>query len=283
MSPKADLAIITPTCNRPEIVAQNLAKTRAHFPDAPIYVFDDASDDAEAVAAAVASISNTHLIRSDRNVGPAGARRALIEQADARWCLAIDDDCHPREDFDPSRWVAIDPGPDDPIIVSFRYYRSYDGDIAPPGDLSVGPCRSLLGGASMLHRDSIIAIGNYDDIYKFGAEDTDLSRRVWASGRQIWIDPDNYIIHDHVAAGRNLKREAKFYVRNRILVNALNLPVWFGLPLGVASAIRYWLSHPYKLSGFAGLMDGVATTLRHLPKRRPLSMKTFRWLEGLPA
>ncbi len=278
-----ELAIIMPTRNRPDVARKNLEKTRSHFPDAPIYVFDDASDDAEAVRAAVESIPNAKLIRSEENIGPAGARRALITAADARWCLALDDDCHPRDDFDPTRWLTIEPGPDDPIVVTFRYSRSYDGDIAPPGDLKTGPCRSLLGGASLLHRASVMAIGSYNSSYVFGGEDTDLARRVWASGRQLWIDPNNFIIHDHVAAGRNLPRESYLYVRNRILLNVLSLPLWYGLPLGVGQAVRRWLGHPYKLSGFLGILAGFSASVRHFGQRKPLRLEQVRWLRSLPS
>jgi GT2 family glycosyltransferase len=278
-----DLAIIMPTRNRHQIAAQNLRRTRQHFPNVPIYVFDDASDDAAAVAASIAMVPGCTLIRSDENVGPAGARRRLIEVADARWCLAIDDDCHPRDDFDPSRWVSLEPGPDDPIVVCCRYYRSYDGDVAPPGDLKVGPCRCLLGGASLLHRRSVIEIGSYNVAFIFGAEDTDLSRRVWASGRQIWIDPNNYIIHEHLPAGRNLTRESYFYVRNRIVLNVLSLPIWYGLPLGLVQAIRRCLVEPHKLSGLQGLLAGILVSARNFRVRRPLSIKLYRRLEMLPA
>lgn len=280
-----NLAVIMPTRNRPCIAAQNLLKVHAQFPDAPIYVFDDASDDAVAVAMAMAAVPRSKLIRSEKNIGPAGARRRLIEMADARWCLAIDDDCHPRGDFDPSRWIMTEPGPqsNDPIAVSFRYIRSYDNEIAPPGELDVGPARGLLGGASLLHRASIIAIGNYNEGYMFGCEDTDLARRVWASGQQLWIDPDNFIIHDHVAAGRNIKREAFYYTRNCVLLNVMSLPIWYGLPLGLAQAVKRWLTEPNRLHGFLGVIAGLAAIFRNYNRRRPLTIEGYRRLERLPS
>lgn len=278
-----DLAIIMPTRNRPDIALRSLQKTRAGFPVAPIYVFDDASKDPIAVANAIAQIDGAHLLRSDVNIGPAGARNRLIATAQARWLLAIDDDCYPREDFNPSRWVAMEPGPDDPIAVSFRAYRSTDGVVAPAGALVVGPARGLHGGASLLHRQSILEIGNYNPAYIFGAEDTDLARRIWASGRQVWIDPEQYIIHDHAPAGRNPPREAYFYVRNRILIGALTLPLWYGLPLGLCQATNRWLQQPHKVSGFFGLFGGLMSSVRLFGRRKPLTLAMLRTLEKLPA
>jgi GT2 family glycosyltransferase len=276
-----DLAVIVPTRNRPDIARKNLEKIRAHFPDVPICVFDDASDDAVAVRRAVESVPDCKLIRSDVNIGPAGARRALIEAAEARWCLAIDDDCYPREDFDPAPWIDAEPGPGDPIVIGLTLYRSYDGDISPQGRSSPGSFPAFHGGASLLHRARLMEIGNYNPAYVFGAEDTDVARRVWASGYQVWHDPTKFIIHDHVAAGRNLPRESYFYVRNRILLAVMTLPVWYGLPLGLGQAFKRWLIQPYKWSGFLGLFAGLGASIRHFPARRPLSLRQYRELQGL--
>jgi len=278
-----DLEIIVPTRNRPEVLRRSLSRTRAHFPDVPILVHDDASDDASAVAAAVGRIEGCRLIRASARIGPAGARRRLISEAGARWCLALDDDCYPSATFDPGRWVATEPDRDGVIAVSFRYWRSTDGDLAPPGNLATGPSRCFMGGASLLHRARVIEIGNYRGYLVFAAEDTELSRRIWAAGGQVWGDPDNVIVHDHVAVGRDLPAEAYYYVRNRILLNVLTLPLWYGLPLGLAQAGRRWLAQPHRAAGFAGLAAGILAAVRHYPDRTPLTLERYRWLERLPA
>ncbi len=278
-----DFEIIVPTRNRPAILRRSLCRIRAHFPVVPILVYDDASEDAYGVASAVSSIGQTRLIRGERFEGAAAARGALISVAQARWCLAVDDDCYPREDFDISRWVAMEPSPDGPIVISFRYYRSYDGNIAPPGEWPAGPSRCLMGGASLLHRKRVLEIGGYRGFLVFGAEDTELSRRVWASGAQVWTDPSNIIVHDHVTVGRNLRAEDFYYVRNRILVNVLTLPVWYGLPLGLAQAVRRIVVQDRKLAGMAGFACGVLDSIRYFRKRRPMTLSLFRWLNKLPA
>ncbi|MGH1420092.1 MAG: glycosyltransferase family 2 protein [Hyphomicrobiaceae bacterium] len=280
---RRDLAIIMPTRNRPDIACNNLRKVHAMFPDVAIYICDDASENGALLVDRIKDIPNCILIRNEKAIGPAGARRRLIEEANACWCLALDDDCYPRDDFDPSRWINSEPGKNDPIIVSFRCIRSYDNEIAPGGDLQPGPTRSLMGGASILHRKSIIDLGNYKQAYVFGAEDTDLARRVWAAGRQLWIDPDNVIVHDHVAAGRDLPREAYYYVRNRVLLNALTLPLWFGVPLGLAQATKCLLTHPHRAHATAGLISGVWSIFANLDARQPLSLAEYRALQNLPS
>jgi GT2 family glycosyltransferase len=177
----------------------------------------------------------------------------------------------------------MEPGRDNPIAICLRVYRSTDGVVAPAGDLTVGPARGLHGGASLLHRRSILDIGNYNPAYIFGAEDTDLARRIWASDRQVWIDPDQYIIHDHVPAGRNPPREAYFYVRNRILLGTMTLPLWYGLPLGIGQAVKRWLQQSHKVSGFFGLLGGLISSFRLFGRRKPLTLASLRALEKLPA
>ena len=273
-----DFAVIMPTRNRPKILRQNLEKTRTHFPDVPIYVFDDASEDAGAVSLSVKSVPGCMLIRSDANVGPAGARRALIKAAEARWCLAIDDDCYPREDFDPAPWINTEPGHGGIVVVGLTCFRSYDGDISPLGRSEPGPFAAFHGGASLLHRVRLMEIGNYNPVYVFGAEDTDVARRVWAAGYQVWLDPTKFIIHDHVATGRNPERESYYYVRNRVLLSVMTLPIWYGLPLGLGQALKRWLAQPHKWYGFLGLFAGLGASVRHFGSRRPLSLQQYQEL-----
>lgn len=278
-----DLEIIVPTRNRPDVLSRSLKLMRAHFPGVPILVHDDASNDEGAVAAAVAAVKPSRLIRSNKVVGPSGGRRRLLAAAQARWCLALDDDCYPREDFDPSGWVAKEPGAADPIIIAFRYFHPRDGRIAPKGPVQAGPSRHFIGGASLLHRESVLAIGSYCERLIFGAEDTELAMRVWASGAQVWCDPDSYIIHDHVAVGRDLRYEAFYYVRNRIVINVLTLPFWYGFPYGLGQAVKRCMSQPNKLWGLAGIISGVVESIRCLPDRRPLTFAMLRWLKTLPS
>jgi GT2 family glycosyltransferase len=277
-----DLEIIVPTRNRPEVLARSLRLTRAHFPGVPILVHDDASEDTGSVALAVRDIPGARLMRSVQRIGPAGARNKLLSEARARWCLAIDDDCFPRKDFDPSRWIATDPAPGGPIVISFRCYRSYDGNIAPPGEWSAGPSRTLMGGASLLHREGVLNIGGYRSFLVFAGEDTELARRVWASGSQVWSDPCNYIVHDHVPVGRDLAAEYFYYVRNRVLVNVLTLPLWYGLPRGIVEAARRAASQERKLPGLAGFISGLIDSFKYFRSRTPMTLSLFRWLSRLP-
>lgn len=276
-----NLAIIIPTRNRSEIIRLNLQKTRAQLPDVPIFVFDDASTNADEVRSAVESVPGCVLIRSESNVGPAAARNALIIASEARWCLAIDDDCYPDPSFDPHPWTETEPGQGDPIVIGLTCYRTYDGDISPANVTEPRQYPNFHGGASLLHRERIIEIGNYDPDYVFGAEDTDLARRVWASNYQVWQDPTKIIIHDHVSSGRDLQREAYFYARNRILLGSRTLPIWYGFPIGFLQACRRCLTQPNKLHGLKGIIGGVWVSFINFSNRRPLNLKQYYTLRKM--
>ena len=277
-----DLAIIMPTRNRPEVLARSLSMIRARgFEGTPIYVFDDASEDAAAVRHATASVPGVTLIRSDVQLGPAGGRNRLLQTAQAKWCLAIDDDCYPQEHINLARWLGTSPKLGDPIIVGFRYFRPYDGDISPPGTVATGPSRFFHGGASLLHRESVLSIGGYRDFLIFGAEDSELACRVWASNYQVWIDPDNFVIHEHVSAGRNPQAEAYYYIRNRIIMNVLTLPLWLGLPLGLVQAMRRAIFHRDPITAMRAIVAGCTCSIQYFSQRRPLTFAKWRWLRQL--
>jgi GT2 family glycosyltransferase len=279
MQTMSDLAIIMPTRNRPEVLARSLALIRARgFKDTPIYVFDDASGDAEAVANAAGSVPGVTLIRSEQQLGPAGGRNRLLHAAQASWCLALDDDCYPREDFDIAQWISIDPHPSDPIIINFLCFRPSDGDLSPKGHTASGPTNAFHGGASLLHRESILNIGGYRDFLVFGLEDTELALRTWASGYQVWIDPENVVIHEHVAGGRDLRKEAFYYVKNRILVGMLTAPLYIGIPHGFVSAARRIFHHRYPFTAAQGLANGLWDGVRYFNQRKSLTFKQWRAL-----
>jgi GT2 family glycosyltransferase len=128
-----------------------------------------------------------------------------------------------------------------------------------------------------------LEVGGYNPAYVFGVEDTDLARRIWASNRQLWIDPHQFIIHDHVPVGRNLRKESYFYVRNRILIGVLTLPLWYGIPIGLAQAVKRLLQQPYKISGLLGLVAGIFVSVKYFGHRKPLSLAQLRALEALTA
>lgn len=277
MSTISELAIIIPTRNRPTDLTRALAKIRGRgFPDTPIYVFDDASDDPEAVAAAIAAVPGVTLIRSERQLGPAGGRNRLLQVAQARWCLALDDDCYPREDFDITEWISKEPQANDPIIIDFSCFCPSDGNLPPAGHTRASPTNAFHGGASLLHRQSILNIGGYREFLVFGLEDTELALRTWASGYQVWVDPKNVVIHEHVPRGRDLRRETFHYVKNRILVNMLAAPLYIGVPHGLISAARRIFHHRYPVDAAKGFVSGLVDSARHFGQRKPLSLK--QWL-----
>ncbi len=276
-----DCTIIIPTRNRQQVLEHSLAKIRKLFPAVPILVYDDASEDAAGVVQIVEAVQGARCIRGERCVGPAGGRMLLMQAVQTSWCLALDDDCYPREDFNISRWLGGRPEKGDPIIIGFRFFRPYDGDLAPPGAAVVGSSQGFHGGASLLHCSSVLAIGGYRDFLFFGGEDTELAYRVWASGYQIWIDTHNVVVHEHVACGRDIRAESYFYVRNRILINILTVPLWLALPLGTLQALRRAFYHRDLNYACRGLFAGYRDSIRYFRYRKILSFSKWLWLRSL--
>jgi GT2 family glycosyltransferase len=275
------LTVIVPTRNRPIVLERSLRKIRQCFSTEPILVYDDASDDALAVSRVVDRIYNCRCIRGDSQAGPAAGRQRLLGEANSIWCLALDDDCYPRRDFQISHLLKSEPGEGEPIIIGFRLYRTYDGNLAPPARTPFGPSRAFHGGASLLHRDSVLAIGGYREFLVFGGEDTELATRAWANGKQVWGDSDNVVMHDHVSCGRDLSAESFYYSRNRILASALTLPRWVGIPFGTLQAFRRTLTTGEFRPSLRGIYAGWRDAIKFRAFRKAISFKMWRYLRSL--
>lgn len=87
--------MVVPTRDRPAALARCLAALeRQTAPGLEILVVDDASSDACAVAAVVASVGRARLVRAGGH-GPAAARNTGVRAARAQVICFIDDDCAP--------------------------------------------------------------------------------------------------------------------------------------------------------------------------------------------
>jgi GT2 family glycosyltransferase len=75
------------------------AVARLDPPPHSVTVFDNASADGSAAAAAASSLPGLRIVRSDRNLGFAAALNRLIAATPSPWLLSLNPDCAPRPDF----------------------------------------------------------------------------------------------------------------------------------------------------------------------------------------
>ncbi|MBN2393608.1 MAG: glycosyltransferase family 2 protein [Anaerolineae bacterium] len=275
------LTIITVTRNRPDGLRRCLTRTRNVFPDVPIVVYDDASDLPAAVNSAVADLGMVRVLRGTSCLGPAGGRNICIEHANTPFCLSLDDDCYLNDVGGLQEWFYERPKYNNVGVVCFQVRRTHDNVLSPSNNRKSGEILSFHGGASLLKRSVFQAVGGYRTLLRFGGEDTELARRIWLSGYQVWYDASVQVQHEHNPLGRRKLLNSYYYIRNQLIIEALTGHPFWGLPTGIVKALRKGIFDRRPLATPVAIMMGVALTLIHWRERTPLPVSVRKKLATL--
>lgn len=281
MNPR-DLAILIPTRNRPAILRRTLEELIARgFGGHPLFVYDDASDAPREIDQVLALWPTATLLRGQVRVGQAMGRNVLLRGLACPYALCLEDDTWP-EDY-AAVMTAFETGQADGIAVATFQCRSLgDGKLAMPLDRQRGPSAGFLGGASLFDVPCVLASGGYREFFVYGYEEPELALRLWLRGYKVEYFPEVVIAHHHLEQPdeRRDYREYDFlYARNGILMSSLNMPLWFGLPHGLARSLRLTLRLRRnwwpKLRGTAA---GIWLTFALWSQRSPCSLsKAIAW------
>jgi len=240
MTPE-QLAILIPTRNRPAILRKTLEELlKLGFGPHPLLVYDDASDDAGAIATVVASWPGSRLIRSDTRTGQAKGRNRLMREVGTEFALFLDDDSWPENRSALLSGLEI-MSRDGLVVATFQYRSLADGKLSAPPEQGRMPVSSFLGGASIFHVPKVLAVGGYRDVFVYGYEEPELAMRLWLAGMKIQYLPGVIVAHNHFETPgekRDYREYDYLYARNSILMSSLNMPLWFGLPHGLARSLR---------------------------------------------
>jgi GT2 family glycosyltransferase len=117
-----------------------------------------------------------------------------------------------------------------------------------------------------------LSAGGYREFLVYGYEEPELALRLWLAGIAIEYFPIT-IIHNHFCTPDERRDDNEYdylYARNGILMSSLNMPLWFGLPHGLARSIRHSI-HFRKNFGakFCGTLSGVWLSFALWQKRTP--------------
>jgi GT2 family glycosyltransferase len=267
----ADLAV-----SLPKLVAQ----TRP--PDEIVIVDDGSTDDTGALIAE--RFPSAIYIRLPENRGLIAARNVGMLRATGDYILSLDDDC----------WFLAPDG----LAAALDHARKRPGAavfsfnvVLPNGDRSVPPgtepfeTGTFFGGASLLHRKSVIDAGLYAEEFRCLGEESDLAMRLHDSGHSIVTVPNVLVYHAQSDAGRNHARIRFYSHRNAVLREILRCPPEL-LPAALlrtwAANTRYNLAHGYwrvDLALALRLPDLLKTAAR---LRRPVRREAYRTWRHLP-
>lgn len=275
-------AILIPTHDRPGILDVSLKKhAEMGLSDLPLVVYDDASPDPDAIRRVVDQWPGSRLIRGEERIGQAAGRNILMRACEREYALVLDDDEYFLELGGLNRHVEMPPVPKC-AAVTFALIRKSDGVRIVPPSVPAQTIPVFFGGTTMFHIPSVLSVGGYRSYWRYGFEEPELSFRIMAAGFQIFYDPSVLMEHNQFHGpdeARNYDEYDRLYARNALLMDTLNLPLWIGLPRGLARSLRRsLLQRGNSAVKLKGTLDGLAWTCRHWADRRPVSFSTYRRL-----
>ncbi len=279
--------IAMPTRNRPDFLRDSLSRLRTvGLGHLPLFVYDDASDDPAAVAAAVRDTwtdAPATVVPGDRQRGQCHGRNVLLRQCGCAFAILLDDDQYLTDLGD--LHAFLDPARRDPHLagVAFQSRDKHDGRLDFPADLDARRTPFFMGGSVLLHVPTFLEVGGYREFWGYGYEEPELACRYYARGFHLLYNPRIQVEHNHVVqphARRNERQYHRLYARNALLLSSMNMPLWWGLPIGMVRSLRRSRTTPgYWPTKLAGLGDGLWITLRHWRDRTPMSLAQSRaWM-----
>lgn len=203
----ADVDIIVPAFERPEMLDACLASLARTAPHSRVIVVDDASPSPR--VGEVARAHGATLLRHEVNRGPAAARNTGLRESDSPLVAFIDADCVATEDwldtvtphFDDPRVAAVGPRItarfNEPTLLA-RYESSHStldmgdrAELVTPG----APLGFLPSAALVMRRSALTTADPFDERMRVG-EDVDLVWRLVDSGAMVRYEPAAVVTHE---------------------------------------------------------------------------------------
>lgn len=180
-----------------------------------IIVVDNASMDGSADAVAE-RFGEVVLIRNEVNAGPVAKNLGLV-RAKGEYVIMLDDDSYPAGNAVGMSIGYLDAHPETAVVV---------GRCVLPNGNCEAPAlpEILMGGASCVRRSVLDEVGLFPEEFFKGAEEYDLSFRIWDAGYRIERFEDVVYRHDKVEGGRAEVGLALKDLRNNLILIERYLP-----------------------------------------------------------
>ncbi|GAA1544819.1 hypothetical protein GCM10009678_29340 [Actinomadura kijaniata] len=225
--------------------------------DLEIIVVDDGSADGTGDLARARGLT---VLRHERNRGLSAARNTGARAAEAPVVAFLDDDCEPGP-----RWAELllagygddvtgVGGPVVPVVAGTGFLARYveRNNRHEPLELELTTSQALpyrfwlylrdqwrtprprprrdvysfTGGNMSFRRDALLEVGGFDERFRFGSEEEDLSRRLRRAGHtRLVFDPEASLTHRFAPTPRGLLRRGLAYGRG----NAVQYRKWPGV------------------------------------------------------
>ncbi len=291
----AQVVVIVVNFNSGPYLARCLAALKAqNFRDFTVIVVDNASSD-ESLQALADLPAGWQVMRLERNVGFAAANNRAIAAVGSPWVACLNPDAFAEPDWlaqlmrgtarypdaaafgslqiDASRPDHLD-GAGDACHVSGLYWRGGFGQPIAGRNVE-GEILSPCAAAALYHRESVLAVGGFDDDFFCYGEDVDLGIRLRLAGHRS-IQLANAVVR-HIGGGSGGRRGtfARYHgARNRLWVFVKDMPpalFWPMLPFHLLATLMMAVAAAIggELGPFArGIKDAVIGLPRVIGKRR---------------
>ena len=219
--------------------------------------------------------------RSDRSYGLIDQRNRLAAMMTSAYYLSLDDDSFPVAG-DLGKAVQFLDAKADTVGLAFSIILR---DEAIPSSVeSPTPVRYYIGCAHLLKRELFLRLGGYANDWIYG-EEPEFCLRALHKGYRVYLYPGVVIRHNRTPVARNLKKTARYYIRNEALVGLLYFPFPHSV-LRFCNTLPAILRNPEWNAQWRALIWGWLEALwclvrwRHL--RHPLSHEQFWGWKKLP-
>jgi GT2 family glycosyltransferase len=223
-SNKLPVSIVVLTHNRRTEVLRTLTRLRGAYPDIPICVVDNASQD-KTVEAIQEYFPETRIIALERNLGAAARNHGALA-APTKYIAFCDDDA----------WWAPDS-----LARAAAILNRYPALAALTARVLVGPEQRLdatsavmadspipnvlgfpgsevagiMAGAVVMRRDAFLAVGGYEPRFFIGGEERLLALDLMAAGWHLGYCPD-LVVHHYPSRQRDASGRRRLLLRNAL-------------------------------------------------------------------
>lgn len=188
-------------------------------------MYDDASEDPDALRLVAATWPGAQIRREERQRGQAHGRNVLLQACGTPFAICLDDDQYFLEEL--PQHLALPRAADACAAISFQCVAKKDGRLDRPADLPSGPTTWFMGGCVLFHVPSVLRVGGYRSWWVYGYEEPELAMRLFGAGFGIWYDASVLIRADPFLNPSERRDYAEYdylYARNAVLLTSMNYP-----------------------------------------------------------
>lgn len=249
-----------------------------------LIMLDNASTDGSIEALKTDHIPNYKLIALNENIGFAAGNNLAAKQAKGEWIALLNPDTEAEPDWLAAFRNATEIHPDTVMFAGATINTSNPDIMDGAGDCyfgfgipwrggygrprselpGIGECFSACGASALIHRNTFLDIGGFDERFFCYCEDVDLGFRLRLEGHRCIFWPDA-LIHHYGSGTTSVASDfsVRHGTRNRLWTFVKNMPplaFWFGLPVHLALTLALLVRAMMAGRAFAtwaGLKDGL--------------------------